>query len=325
MAGPPVIIWKDEVERLLRYRDLVPRLEEALGKFSRRDSAEVIQPVRSTVPLQKHRGFMGLMPTYMENDGVLSTKLVCFYDRKKGSSLPATQATVVLLDPEYGNVKAVMDGEVITRMRTAAASAISAKLLMRPDAEVLAILGSGHQALSHYNVFTEMFSFKEVRVWSRTRKWVEKFCQSVSGPVKICDSVEEAVRGADAIVTVTRCTEPVLFGQWVKPGAHVAAVGACRPNWRELDDVMMKEAVVYTDSREGAMAESGDIILSGAEVFAELGEVINGTKPAHRDKTTVFKSLGMGVEDAVSAELVFQASRFKESSSRGNLLSSSRM
>ncbi|KAG8009056.1 Ketimine reductase mu-crystallin [Nibea albiflora] len=325
MAGPPVIIWKDEVERLLRYRDLVPRLEEALGKFSSRDSAEVIQPVRSTVPLQRHRGFLGMMPTYMENDGVLSTKLVCFYDRKEGSSLPATQATVVLLDPEYGNVKAVMDGEVITSMRTAAASAISAKLLMRPDAEVLAILGCGNQALSHYNVFTEMFPFKEVRVWSRTRQWVEKFCQSVSGPVKICDSVEEAVRGADAIVTVTRCTEPVLFGRWVKPGAHVAAVGACRPNWRELDDVLMKEAVVYTDSREGAMAESGDIILSGAEVFAELGEVINGTKPAHRDKTTVFKSLGMGVEDAVSAELVFQSSRFKESSPQGNLLCSSRM
>uniref|UniRef100_A0A4W6CS01 Ketimine reductase mu-crystallin n=1 Tax=Lates calcarifer TaxID=8187 RepID=A0A4W6CS01_LATCA len=294
MANPPVIIWKDEVERLLRYRELIPRLEVALGKFSWRDSAELIQPVRTTVPLQKHDGFMGLMPAYMENDGVLSTKFVCFYKREDGSTLPATQATVVLLDPEYGNVK-VMDGEVITDMRTAAVSAISAKLLMRPGAEVLAILGTGRQALSHYNVFMEMFSFKEVRVWKTP----------VSGPVTACVSVEEAVRGADVIVTVTRCTEPVLFGQWVKAGAHVAAVGACRPNWRELDDVLMKEAVVYADSREGAMAESGDIILSGAEVFAELGDVINGTKPAHREKTTVFKSLGMGVQDAVSAKLVF--------------------
>uniref|UniRef100_UPI0037E9B90F ketimine reductase mu-crystallin n=1 Tax=Semicossyphus pulcher TaxID=241346 RepID=UPI0037E9B90F len=305
MAVPPVVIWEHEVEQLLHYRDLIPRLEEALGKFSSRDSAEVIQPVRSTVPLQKHNGFLGLMPTYMENDGVLSTKLVCFYKREDNSNLPSTQATVVLLDPEYGNVKAVMDGEVITRMRTAAASAISAKLLMRPEAEVLAILGTGQQALSHYNVFTEIFSFKEVRVWSRTREGAERFSKSVSGPVTACASVEEAVRGADAIVTVTRCTEPLLFGRWVKPGAHVAAVGACRPNWRELDDVMMKEAVVYVDSREGAMAESGDVILSGAEVFAEIGDVINGTKPAHREKTTVFKSLGMGVEDAVSAKLVY--------------------
>ncbi|XP_034426391.1 ketimine reductase mu-crystallin [Hippoglossus hippoglossus] len=313
MSDPPVVIWEDEVRELLTYSALVPRLEEALGQFSRRDSAEVIQPVRTTVALQKHRGFLGLMPTYMEKVGVLSTKFVCFYNREAGSTLPATQATVVLLDPEYGNVKAVIDGEVITSMRTAAVSAISAKLLMRPEAEVLAILGTGIQALSHYNVFTEMFSFKEVRVWSHTKERAERFRDSVRGPVTLCVSAEEAVRGADAIVTVTRSTEPVLFGQWVKPGAHVAAVGACRPDWRELDDVLMKEAVVYADSREGAMAESGDVILSGAEMFAELGDVINGTKPAHREKTTVFKSLGMGVEDAVSAKLVFDQWKAKHS------------
>ncbi|CAK6978745.1 ketimine reductase mu-crystallin isoform X2, partial [Scomber scombrus] len=156
-------------------------------------------------------------------------------------------------------------------------------------------------------------SLPQVRVWSNRKQSAEKFSQSVSGPVMVCGSVEEAVRGADAIVTVTRATEPVLFGQWVKPGAHVAAVGACRPNWRELDDSLMKEAVVYTDSREGAMAESGDVILSGAEVFAELGDVVNGTKPAHREKTTVFKSLGMGVEDAVSAQLVFDQWKAKAS------------
>ncbi|XP_035001484.2 ketimine reductase mu-crystallin [Hippoglossus stenolepis] len=313
MSDPPVVIWEDEVREMLTYSALVPRLEEALGQFSRRDSAEVIQPVRTTVALQKHRGFLGLMPTYMEKVGVLSTKFVCFYNREAGSTLPATQATVVLLDPEYGNVKAVIDGEVITSMRTAAVSAISAKLLMRPEAEVLAILGTGIQALSHYNVFTEMFSFKEVRVWSHTEERAERFRDSVRGPVMLCVSAEEAVRGADAIVTVTRSTEPVLFGQWVKPGAHVAAVGACRPDWRELDDVLMKEAVVYADSREGAMAESGDVILSGAEMFAELGDVINGTKPAHREKTTVFKSLGMGVEDAVSAKLVFDQWKAKHS------------
>ncbi|XP_026170577.1 ketimine reductase mu-crystallin [Mastacembelus armatus] len=315
MAGPPLIIWEREVEQLLLYAELVPRLEDALGKFSRRDNAEVIQPVRTTVALQKHNGFLGVMPTYMENDGLLCAKFVCFYKRELGSALPATQATVVLLNPQYGNVEAVMDGDVITGMRTAAVSAVSAKLLMRPDAEVLAILGTGKQALSHYNVFTEMFSFKEVRVWSHRKEGIERFRQSVSGPVTMCVSVEEAVTGADVIVTVTRCTEPVLFGRWVKPGAHVAAVGACRPNWREVDDVLMKEAVVYVDSRDGAMTESGDVILSGVEVFAELGDVINGTKPAHREKTTVFKSLGMAVEDAVSAKLVLDKWKAKASQS----------
>ncbi|CAN9508613.1 unnamed protein product [Ophioblennius macclurei] len=305
MDGPPVIIWKEEVESLLRYQDLVPRLEVALGHFSRRDAAEVLQPLRTAVPLSQHGGFFLLMPAYMENDSVLCTKFVCFYKREENSSLPAVHATVMLLDPQYGNVKAVMDGEVITSMRTAAVSAISAKLLMYPGAEILTILGAGKQARSHYDVFTQMFPFKEVRVWSHNKERADRFVRSLGGAASVCASVEEAVRGADVIVTVTRCTEPVLFGQWVKPGAHVAAVGACRPDWRELDDGLMKEAVVYADSREAAMAESGDVILSGAEVFAELGDVINGTKAAHRDKTTVFKSLGLAVEDAVSAKLVF--------------------
>ncbi|XP_003961534.2 ketimine reductase mu-crystallin [Takifugu rubripes] len=306
MSQPPVVIWAPAVKRLLHYKDLVPRLEEVLGKFSKRDSAEVLQPVRTAVPLQKHNGFMLSMPAYMENTGILSTKLVCLYKRNEGSTLPSTQATMLLLDPECGNMKAVMDGEVITHMRTAAVSAISAKLLMHPEAEVLTILGTGKQALSHYDVFTEMFAFKEVRVWSHTRQRADMFCQHVPGPLKAFSSAEEAVRGADVIVTVTRSTEPVLFGAWVKPGAHVSAVGACRPDWRELDDALMKEAVLYVDSREGAMAESGDVILSGAKVFAELGDVVNGAKPALREKTTVFKSLGMGAQDAVSAQLVFE-------------------
>ncbi|XP_034049311.1 ketimine reductase mu-crystallin-like [Thalassophryne amazonica] len=305
MAEGPVVIRRADVQRLLLYSELIPALEEALGKFSKRDSAAVIQPVRTTVPLQKHHGFFGVMPAYMEQDGILCTKMVCFYKREPGSDLPSTQSTVLLLDPQVGDVKAVIDGEVITAMRTAAVSAISAKLLMRSEAEILAILGTGQQALSHYHIFTEIFSFKEVRVWSHTREGAERFRHSVSGPVTTCDSVEEAVKDADAIVTVTTCTEPVLFGCWVKPGAHIAAVGACRPHWREMDDVLMKEAVLYVDSREGAMTECGDVILSGAEVFAENWNVLNGTKPAHRDQMTVFKSLGMGVQDAVSAKLVF--------------------
>ncbi|XP_046888808.1 ketimine reductase mu-crystallin isoform X3 [Hypomesus transpacificus] len=280
MADSPAVIKQDEVESLLLYKDLIPRLEVAMGKFSKRNSDELIQPVRTVIPLHKYNG-------------------------ESGSTLPSTQATVLVFDPEYGNLKAVINGDVITAKRTAAVSAISAKLLMPGQSEVLAILGAGHQAASHYQVFTETFSFREVRVWSPRRETAAKFASSVDGAVSVCDSVEEAVTGADVIVTVTRATEPVLLGKWVKPGAHVAAVGACRPDWRELDDDLMRAAVVYVDSREGAMAESGDVILSGAEVFAELGEVLNGNKPAHRKKTTVFKSLGMGVQDAVSAKLVF--------------------
>ncbi|KAK0148008.1 Ketimine reductase mu-crystallin [Merluccius polli] len=183
MESPPVFISGDEVKRLLRYADLIPRLEAALAVLSGPGDSGVVQPVRSIIPLRNHNGFMGLMPAYMEAEGILCTKMVCFYKRGADSALPSTQATVLLLDPEHGNVKAIIDGHVITDMRTAATSAISAKYLMPAQAEVLAILGTGRQALSHYNVFTEIFSFKEVgyscvsqyphysKLWSR-RYWV---------------------------------------------------------------------------------------------------------------------------------------------------------
>ncbi|KAA0725617.1 Ketimine reductase mu-crystallin [Triplophysa tibetana] len=157
----------------------------------------------------------------------------------------------------------MMDGEAITAIRTAAVSAISAKLLRPLVSDVLCILGSGQQARSHYDVFTKIFKFKEVRVWSRRREMCERFVADLEEPVVVCRSVRDAVSGADVIVTVTGATEPILRAEWIKSGAHIAAVGACRPDWRELDDVLMREALVYVDSRDGAHAESGDIILSG--------------------------------------------------------------
>ncbi|XP_016424941.1 ketimine reductase mu-crystallin-like [Sinocyclocheilus rhinocerous] len=306
MSESAVSLNKHEVERLLTYDDLIPRLESVMGKFSKRGSSEIIQPVRSVVLIQQHSGFLGVMPAYLPAEGILCTKMVTFYQREEGSSVPSTRATVLLFHPEHGHVTAIMDGEAITAKRTAAVSAISAKLFKPALSEVLCILGSGQQARSHYDVFTKLFKFKEVRVWSRRKEMAQRFVTDLQGPVTVCSSVKEAVIGADVIVTATGASQPILFGEWVKPGAHIAAVGACRPDWRELDDVLMREAVVYVDCREGATAESGDIILSGAEVFSELGEVINGSFPAQREKTTVFKSLGMGIQDAVSAKLVLE-------------------
>lgn len=137
-----------------------------------------------------------------------------------------------------------------------------------------------------------LVTHSKVRMWNRTRENAEKFASTVQGDVRVCSSVQEAVTGADVIITVTMATEPILFGEWVKPGAHINAVGASRPDWRELDDELMRQAVLYVDSREAALKESGDVLLSGADIFAELGEVISGAKPAHCEKTTVFKSLG---------------------------------
>ncbi|XP_042196855.1 ketimine reductase mu-crystallin isoform X1 [Callorhinchus milii] len=303
MADAPIFIGAAEVADLLQYGALLPVLERALVDFSKHDGM-VVQPVRSTVPVDKHNGFLGVMPAYMTESDTLATKIVRFYHQTAfGTS--SHQATVLLFNPSDGSLRAIMDGTVITEMRTAAVSAIATKYLKPDRLETLCILGSGAQAISHYNIFTQMFPFKQVRVWSRSRESAERFAGQVQGQVQVCTSAREAVLGADVVITVTMASEPVLFGEWVKPGAHVNAVGACRPEWREMDDALMKNAVLYVDSKEAALMESGDVILSGADIFAELGEVVKGTRPALCEKTTLFKSLGMAVEDAATAKLVF--------------------
>uniref|UniRef100_G1PJT0 Ketimine reductase mu-crystallin n=2 Tax=Myotis TaxID=9434 RepID=G1PJT0_MYOLU len=235
-------------------------------------------------------------------------EVVTFYESPPAPPAGASpRAPCCSWSPSTAALWRVMDGNVITAKRTAAVSAIATKFLKPPSSEVLCILGAGVQAYSHYEVFTEQFSFKEVRIWNRTKENAEKFADTVEGEVQVCSSVQEAVTGADVIITVTMATEPILFGEWVKPGAHINAVGASRPDWRELDDQLLAGAVLYVDSREAALKESGDVLLSGAEIFAELGEVVAGVKPALCEKTTVFKSLGMAVEDAVAAKLVYDS------------------
>jgi ornithine cyclodeaminase/alanine dehydrogenase-like protein (mu-crystallin family) len=213
-------------------------------------------------------------------------------------------ATIFLVDPQTGTPLAIMDGRLITEMRTAAVSAAATKLLASPHAKVLAILGSGVQARSHVDALQVVRQFEEIRVWSPTFEHARQFAEEISGTAV---SAEQAVRDADVIVTVTSSRTPVLKGAWLKSACHVNAIGACRPDWRELDDEAMQNNVVFVDSREGAMKESGDVILSGAKIYAELGEVLAGKVPAREKETTIFKSLGMAVEDIAAAALVYRA------------------
>ena len=212
-------------------------------------------------------------------------------------------ATIFLVDPQTGTPLAIMDGRLITEMRTAAVSAAATKLLASPDAAILAVLGSGVQARSHVEALRLVRPFEEIRVWSPTLENAKRFANEIGATVT---SAEEAVRGADVIVTVTSSKTPVLRGSWLKPGSHVNAIGACRPDWRELDDEAMSN-VVFVDSREGAMKESGDVILSGAKIYAELGEALTGKIPLRAKETTIFKSLGMAVEDITAAMLVYRS------------------
>jgi ornithine cyclodeaminase/alanine dehydrogenase-like protein (mu-crystallin family) len=277
---------------------LIPAMERALIDFS---SGKVTQPVRSVINVDPPGGFLGLMPA-LTPDG-LGLKAVTFYPSNAERGIPTHMATIFLVDPETGTPLAIMDGRLITEMRTAAVSAAATKLLAVPDSKILAILGSGVQARSHAQALRLVRNFEEIRVGSPTGEHAKQFAEEVGGTAV---SAEEAVRGADVVVTATNSKTPVLKGSWLKPGCHINAVGACRPDWRELDDEAMAN-VVFVDSREGAIKESGDIILSRAKIYAELGEALAGKVPPRTKEITIFKSLGMAVEDIAAAMLVYRS------------------
>ena len=278
--------------------ELIPAMEKAMIDFS---AGKITQPVRSVITVDPPGGFFGMMPA-LTSEG-LGIKIVTFYATNAELGIPTHMATIFLVDPETGAPLAVMDARLITEMRTAAVSAAATKLLASPDAKILAILGSGVQARSHVEALRLVRNFEEVRVWSRTPEHGEQFAKETGAKAM---PVEDAVRDADVVVTATNSKASVLKGSWLKPGCHVNAAGACRPDWRELDDDAMAN-VVFVDSREAAMKESGDVILSGAETYAELGEALAGKIPPRANETTIFKSLGMAVEDIAAALLVYRS------------------
>jgi thiomorpholine-carboxylate dehydrogenase len=294
----PLFLNEEQVREHLRMTDLIPTMEKALIDFS---AGRVTQPVRSIISIDPPGGFLGLMPA-LTPDG-LGLKAVTFYPSNIERGIPTHMATIFLVDPQTGTPLAIMDGRLITEMRTAAVSAAATKLLASPDAKVLAILGSGVQARSHVEALQIVRAFEEIRVWSLTKEHADQFASEIGATAM---SAEKAVRGADVVVTVTNSKEPVLQGSWLKPGCHVNAVGACRPDWRELDDEVMANAIVV-DSREAALKESGDVILSGAKIYAELGEALTGKITTRTNETTIFKSLGMAVEDITVATLVYRS------------------
>jgi thiomorpholine-carboxylate dehydrogenase len=289
---------EDDVRSVLRWDALIPAMKRALTSFS---AGDVQQPVRTVLTVEEGKRYLGVMPAVAKAE--MGLKLVSFYPVNEGTELPTHMATIILLRPETGETLAVMDGRLITEMRTAAVSAAVTDVLAAPESRVLALLGSGVQAHAHLEALREVRQFDEVRVWSRTPEHARRFAAE-HGATAL--DAESAVRGADVVVTATSAQEPVLRGAWLKRGAHVNAVGAARPNWRELDDDAMRHTLVV-DSREAAIRESGDVILSKATIFAEAGEVFAGTKACPVAETTIFKSLGLAIEDLAAARLVYDA------------------
>lgn len=289
---------KDKIAAVLDADALIDAMEQALIAFS---TGKVIQPVRMRVVDEEAGGDLCLMPAVTD---ILAVKLVGNYPRNHARGIESHNAVILVFDRWTGLPRAVLDGTYITQMRTSAVSAMAARRLAAPDAKVLTILGSGAQARGHFETMRRVRDFSEVRVWSRNADHARAFAEETGS--RLCDSSEEAVRGADVIATTTSAREPIVKGEWLKLGAHVSAVGWNGLDGRELDDAVMK-SLVLVESRDAASQESGNILMSGARIHAELGEVLAGKAVADPSSTTVFISVGIATEDAYAADLVLRA------------------
>jgi ornithine cyclodeaminase len=310
-----VVLSESDVRRLLRMPDLIDTMERALRAFS--DGA-VQQPLRTVLNIGADIAFFGVMPAFQASPPALGTKLVTVAPRNAARGLPTHLATILLMDPATGELLAVLDGRYITEARTAAVSAAATRALARADASVLAILGSGVQAHSHLEALALVRPLREVRIWSPTAHHRTRFVEVHRSAVPLifaADSAREAVRDADLIVTVTASAEPVLRSEWVADGAHICAVGACRPDMRETDTALVQRARVYVDSRPGALAEAGDVVIPIEEnayaadsIAGEIGELFGGRIAGRGSDAdvTLFKSLGMAIEDVAAADAVYR-------------------
>jgi len=278
--------------------------------------------VRTVLTVGPTKAYFGVMPAYMPDPERLGMKLVTVFNTNEQRGLPSHLATIVLLDPDTGALAAIMDGRYVTEARTAAVSAVSARHLSRPDARRLAIIGTGVQARSHLEAIAEVRPLDDARVWSprpaSRDRFVHDMADRLPGRLRAVNRAEDAVRDADLVVLATSSPTPVVESAWIADGAHVMAIGACRPDQREMDPALVARGRFFVDSRAAALVESGDVVMNVAEgrfteahIAAELGEVVLGRAKGRtlREGITIFKSLGMAVEDVAAADLALTRAR----------------
>ena len=309
-----LLLTEKDVRAVLPMPDLITAMEGALAQFS---AGAVTQPVRTVLEVGPDRAFFAVMPASLDDPPAVGAKLVTVYAKNHDRGLPSHLATIILLDHATGALVAILDGRYITEARTAAVSAVSAKHLARPDAHVLGVIGSGVQARSHLEALRHVRALDEVRVWSPNPLHREAYAFEMGDatglPVTSAASASLAARGADIVVLATGSRTPVVEDIDIDPGTHVIGVGACRPDQREMPTPLVARARVYVDSRAAARIESGDILIPQQEgafddshIAGELGELAGGRVAGRlaRNDVTIFKSLGLAVEDVVTARLV---------------------
>ena len=306
-----LIVNQAEVRRLLPMAECLEVMEETLSALAR---GEALLPLRQVLMLPGGQGAFGAMPAHLSSPPALGIKVITVFPGNHGTEYDSHQGAVLLFETERGRLLAVMDASSITAIRTAAVSGVATRALARPEAATLALLGTGVQAATHLEAVALVRPLRQVRVWSRDPGHVARFVEAARKrhgfTIEAAPSAREAVADADIVCTVTASREPVLEGAWLRAGTHVNAVGASLRTARELDSAAVARARVFVDRRESAANEAGDLLIPRAEgaigddhVQGELGEVLLGRVDGRRtdDELTVFKSLGLAVEDVASA------------------------
>jgi ornithine cyclodeaminase len=312
---PVRLLDQEQVTALLGMRECMGVMESALRALAR---GGAVLPLRTILRIPDGRGVFGVMPSHLTPPDAIGLKAITVFPGNEGTAYDSHQGVVLVFEPRHGSLVGILDASSITAIRTAAVSGVATRLLARPDAGDVAILGSGVQADTHLDAMMVARGVRRVRVWSRTPDHAARFtarsrARYAGLKVEVAPDARSAVQGADIVCTVTSSRVPILMGEWLAPGAHVNAVGASQMPARELDSDAVARARLYVDRRESALAESGDFLIPRSEgrfgddhIVGEIGEVLEGAVPGRRSpaEVTLFKSLGLAIEDLAAGHYV---------------------
>ena len=315
-----LVLSHNEVVELLPMKECIAIMREALIALA---AGEVHQPLRTIIWPPGAAGAMGLMPSYASGKrAAFGLKAICVFPGNPAMGLDSHQGGVLLFSAETGELQALMNASAITAIRTAAVSGVATDLLAREDACNLALIGTGVQARTHLAAMSQVRSITRCRIASRHIEHAEEFAEEMrrkfSFPLEPVSTVEEALEGADLIVTATTAREPIVRREWISPGTHLNLVGSSIPKAREVDTATMAASSLFVDRRESTLNEAGDYLLAAQEgaigpdhIRAEIGEVLHGDKPGRSspEEITLFKSLGLAVEDLAAAEFLYRKAR----------------
>lgn len=314
-----IVIPAADVDRVLPMRETIEAMDRVLRTLAR---GEAVMPLRSLVRLPDQSGLLGLMPAVLGDPEVMGLKVVTVMPGNHGTELDAHQGAVMIFETRRGQPLAIVDATSVTRIRTGAVSGVATRALAREDAGDLAILGSGTQAISHLEAMSVVRELRRVRIWSRDAANALRFAEREGGrlglTLEVVASAEAAVRGADLVCTTTSARDPILHGEWISAGAHINAVGACLPRTRELDTPAIKRSRLFVDRRESALNEAGEYLIpltegaiTEAHLLGEIGDVLTGRIVGRQNPSdvTLFKSLGIAVEDLAAAHWAYQRAK----------------